>query len=130
MDHHRNFPLQFARRSFPFLTGRPDVVITGIDIFVDTEHAGAVASHFDAGFMPHGGCNDDYKRFELTISSFHTPGFFHGVLRGIRLGPLGSVGCEPMLGFLEFPNLGRYVVRQVYVLCRYEAVDKEGSSSS
>jgi hypothetical protein len=116
VDHHHKFPLRFARRSFPFFTGRRDVVST--------------SSHFTAEFMPHGGCKDDYKCFELTISLCHTPGFFHGVLRGIRLGPLGSDGCEPMLGFLEFPDLGRCVVRQVYFLCRHEAVNKEGSSSS
>lgn len=33
----RTFPLQFVRRAFPFLTGRPSVIICGIDIFVETE---------------------------------------------------------------------------------------------
>jgi hypothetical protein len=58
-------------------------------------------------------------------SSDHTPGFFHGALNDVHLGPLARDQVED-LATLEFPEgLGDACVRDVYFLCYYEAVERE-----
>ena len=124
-DHsHLSFPLEFSNRMFPFVTNRREVVVSRIDIFIDSDKPCKIGEHFHACFMPQGGCKDDLKTFELT-SSCHTPGFFHGVLQEVKLGPLRS-DRSARFGHLEFPEaLSAANVRQVYLLCYYDAVDRE-----
>ena len=119
---HRSFPLIFSRRAFPFMTGRREVTICGMHIFIDTERPDKLGSeHFTASFIPQSRCKDDVKEFEFTASCEQTPGFFHGVLRGIQLGPLRG-DESAALGWLEFPKvLSAACVQQAYFLCYYEA---------
>ncbi|KAF2272052.1 uncharacterized protein EI97DRAFT_237584 [Westerdykella ornata] len=122
---HRCFPLEFSKRTFPFITSRRDVVVSRIDIFIDTDQAcGTGQRHFPACFVPQAGCKDDVRTFEFTSSS-RTPGFFHGVLGGVRFGPLGSDAGE-RFGHLKFHGvLDGVDVRRVYLLCYYDAVERE-----
>ncbi|OAQ74289.1 insecticidal toxin complex protein [Pochonia chlamydosporia 170] len=123
-DHCRRLPLQLSRRSFPFLTGKRDVIVTGVQLFIDATQPCKLGAHFPVEFMPRGGCPDDGKVFECR-SSEHTPGFFHGELKNVRLGPLCGDQTED-LATLEFPEiLGEACIRDVYFLCSYEAVDRE-----
>ncbi|KAH8728864.1 hypothetical protein GQ44DRAFT_818552 [Phaeosphaeriaceae sp. PMI808] len=122
--HHPSFPLEFSKRMFPFITNRREVTVSRIDIFIDSDEPCKMGEHFHGCFMPQGGCKDDLKTFELT-SSCHTPGFLHGVLQ-VQFGPLRSDRSE-RFGHLEFPGaLSAVTIRQVYLLCYYDAVDREG----
>lgn len=121
----RKFPLQFARRAFPFLTGRRSVIICGIDIFVETERPCDVGEHFLVTFKPVDGCKDDWKRLKCTASC-QTPGFFHGELRCAELGPLCGDG-NVVVGDLEIPSkVVDAGVRQMYFLCQYEVFEDGG----
>jgi len=120
----RVLPLQLSRRSFPFLTGRRNVMISSLHIFIDTAEPCKIGKHFSVGFMPHDGCPDDLKTFECQ-ASHHTPEFFHGILERLRLGPLCGDQTED-LGCLEFPEaLAAACVRQVYLLYHFEAIERE-----
>lgn len=122
--HCRRLPLQLSRRSFPFLTGRRDVIVTSVHVFIDAAQPCKLGTHFPVEFVPRHGCPDDNKMFDC-VSSDHTPGFFHGVLKDVHLGPLTGDQVED-LATLEFPEgLGDACVRDVYFLCYYEAVERE-----
>jgi len=122
--HVRDFPLQFSRRSFPFLTGRRSVTITSIHIFAETERAVDGAEHFTAHFIPDEGCkHDDLKSFVCLVGE-DVPGFYQGVL-DVVLGPIRESEERP-LGHLRFPEaLHRACVRQVYLLCHYVSGEAE-----
>ncbi|OAA51504.1 insecticidal toxin complex protein [Metarhizium rileyi] len=121
----RRLPLQLSRRSFPFLTGKRDVMVTAVEVFVDTAQPCELGTHFPVEFIQRGGHPDDMRVFECR-SSDQTPGFFHGILKDVQLGPLTGDQTED-LATLGFPDgIGDAGVREVYFLCSYDAVEREG----
>ena len=124
----RVFGLRFSRRSFPFITGRRAVVITSVHIFVDAGAPAETGEHFSVEFVPEDGyCEDGRKTIVCNNSSDGCEGLYHGVLSGVRMGPLWEDDGR-VLGRFRFPeSLGRAKVRQAYFLCSYEAVERQSA---
>jgi hypothetical protein len=118
-----SMPLQFTRRAFPFLPGRRSVTITNLHIFIEVDRSCKLGEHLSINFRGDGKCED--KAF-TCVSSSTIPGFYHGVLDKITLGPLDNDQTHNF-GHLVFPkHLPEAGVRQVYFLCYYSAGEPRG----
>ena len=110
-------PLQLSRRSFPFLSGRPSVIVSQVHIFVDVDDNCSLGGHFTVYFRGEGDCPVETDIVCVPVSS--DAEFYEGVLKDITLGPLQD-DCLRTLGYLKFPQDFRSAhVRQAYFLCYY-----------
>lgn len=122
-QHSSDFPLQFSRRAFPFLTGRRSVTISRIHLFVEVDRPCEIGAHFAVHFLPEGGCREDRKTFVCTSSDDLPASFYHGVLEHVCLGPLED-DKDHVFGHLRFQEeLQAAHIQQVYFLCCYFAPD-------
>ena len=125
--HERDFHLRLNRNMFPFLTGNREVNIVSLSMFIETPCA-EVGEHINVKYYPAGHdfkvedncCGDDVKGFDCIVTR-EWQGLYHGMLR-IKLGPIqGSVPSD--FGTFRLPEC-LHEIWNVYMLCRYEANDK------
>ena len=126
----RDFSLQLNRNMFPFLTGRRQVKVVELQLFIETDGCISVGEHIKVKFYKAGHkfhedecCETDVLEFQCVVSR-EWQRLYHG---SIKL-DLGPIGFEYDCGTLRFPkHVGE--VREMYLLLRYGVEEPRGLGS-